>query len=35
MINVMRQFIAYKNPLPWLKKQIKIVLKLLKQGEKL
>ena len=33
--NVMRQLISYKNPWLWLKKQVKIVLKLLIQGEKL
>ena len=33
--NVMKQLISYKNPWLWLKKQIKIVLKSLKQGEKL
>ena len=33
--NLMRQLISYKNPWLWLKKQVKIVLKSLIQGEKL
>jgi len=33
--NVMRRLISYKNTWLWLKKQVKIVLKSLIQGEKL